>query len=254
MHQDDRRCHGGAARQHRGHGRHRRRQRLPERHGRGVQGLLRPVLGPGQGADTADPRQPRLRHHGCERLLRVLRRGRREPRQGLVRVRPGHMAGLRPQQQLRVRGGCGEGSAQLAWLRADLAARPHACVLALWHHARFSSGAHGNNSVSQPLSPHCTPRAPMSCSRGTTTTTSDSRRRPRPVWPTTGDGHPPVRRRDGRQRSLCGRRSAAEQRSARRDEPRGAAADAPPPGAYDWQFLPVPGGTNTDSGTAACHA
>jgi hypothetical protein len=39
-----------------------------------------------------------------------------------------------------------EGSAQLAWLREDLAANPTACTLAYWHHPVFSSGRHGNSS------------------------------------------------------------------------------------------------------------
>ncbi len=39
-----------------------------------------------------------------------------------------------------------EGSAQLAWLRQDLASRPAGCLLAFWHHPRFSSGGHGNNT------------------------------------------------------------------------------------------------------------
>jgi hypothetical protein len=37
-------------------------------------------------------------------------------------------------------------SAQVAWLTADLAATTKACVLAYWHHPRFSSGAHGNST------------------------------------------------------------------------------------------------------------
>jgi acid phosphatase type 7 len=37
--------------------------------------------------------------------------------------------------------GCGPGSPQLAWLRADLAANGAACTLAVGHHPRFSSGA-----------------------------------------------------------------------------------------------------------------
>jgi hypothetical protein len=41
-------------------------------------------------------------------------------------------------------GGCFVGSAQQRWLAADLAAHPHQCVLAYWHHPRFSSGFHGN--------------------------------------------------------------------------------------------------------------
>ena len=44
-------------------------------------------------------------------------------------------------------GGCGAGSAQEQWLRADLAANPTSCTLAYWHHPRFSSGAHGNDAT-----------------------------------------------------------------------------------------------------------
>lgn len=41
-----------------------------------------------------------------------------------------------------VDGGCGEGSPQQQWLDADLAAG-HRCVLAAWHHPRWSSGIAG---------------------------------------------------------------------------------------------------------------
>lgn len=37
--------------------------------------------------------------------------------------------------------GCGDGSPQLDWLRADLRANDRPCVLAYWHHPRWSSGA-----------------------------------------------------------------------------------------------------------------
>ncbi len=36
---------------------------------------------------------------------------------------------------------CGDGSPQLDWLRADLRANSRPCVLAYWHHPRWSSGA-----------------------------------------------------------------------------------------------------------------
>lgn len=42
-------------------------------------------------------------------------------------------------------GGCGSGSAQEAWLRADLAASRTRCTLAYWHHPRYSSGTHGSD-------------------------------------------------------------------------------------------------------------
>jgi acid phosphatase type 7 len=40
--------------------------------------------------------------------------------------------------------GCGAGSPQVRWLRADLAQHPTRCTLAYWHQPRFSSGLHGN--------------------------------------------------------------------------------------------------------------
>ncbi len=41
--------------------------------------------------------------------------------------------------------GCGSGSAQEQWLRADLADSPAMCTVALMHHPRYSSGEHGDN-------------------------------------------------------------------------------------------------------------
>jgi hypothetical protein len=40
--------------------------------------------------------------------------------------------------------GCGKNSRQLTWLADDLRANPRQCTLAMWHHPRFSSGAHGD--------------------------------------------------------------------------------------------------------------
>ncbi len=43
-------------------------------------------------------------------------------------------------------GGCGEGSPQLEWLRADLAASPAMCTVAYSHSPRYSSGPHGDDA------------------------------------------------------------------------------------------------------------
>ncbi len=48
-------------------------------------------------------------------------------------------------------GGCGAGSPQLTWLKADLAANPARCIAAYWHHPLFSSGAHGNHPKVKPF-------------------------------------------------------------------------------------------------------
>ncbi|MEO8273202.1 MAG: metallophosphoesterase [Chloroflexota bacterium] len=48
-------------------------------------------------------------------------------------------------------GGCGERSAEVAWLAEDLAAHPSACVLAYWHHPRYSSAEHGSQASTDVL-------------------------------------------------------------------------------------------------------
>lgn len=49
-------------------------------------------------------------------------------------------------------GGCGAGSPQEKWLRADLAAHPVGCTLAYFHKPRFSSGrTHGDDLEVTPL-------------------------------------------------------------------------------------------------------
>ncbi|MEV6601503.1 metallophosphoesterase [Actinoplanes sp. NPDC051346] len=42
-----------------------------------------------------------------------------------------------------VAGGCGKGSPQQSWLESDLAANDRACVIAAWHHPRWSNGIAG---------------------------------------------------------------------------------------------------------------
>ncbi|MGW4474439.1 discoidin domain-containing protein [Nonomuraea sp. NPDC004354] len=42
-------------------------------------------------------------------------------------------------------------SAQITWLKADLAATNKRCVAAYWHHPLYSSGEHGNDPVSRPV-------------------------------------------------------------------------------------------------------
>jgi hypothetical protein len=48
-------------------------------------------------------------------------------------------------------GGCEAGSAQERWLRDELASNPRPCVLAIWHHPRFSSGDHGSDPMTSAL-------------------------------------------------------------------------------------------------------
>lgn len=48
-------------------------------------------------------------------------------------------------------GGCGRGSTQERWLKADLAAHPAACTLAYWHQPRFSSAHHHSDTTYIPF-------------------------------------------------------------------------------------------------------
>ena len=48
-------------------------------------------------------------------------------------------------------GGCDESSSQVAWLRADLAAHPAVCKLAMWHHPRWSSSSEGATPQVEPF-------------------------------------------------------------------------------------------------------
>ena len=153
-------------------------------------------------------------------------------------------------------GGCGAGSAQERWLRADLAAHPTRCALAYAHHPYFSSGEHGNLPELRPL------------------------------WQALYDA--------GVELYLAGHdhnyeRFAPQDPGGRADPPRGIRAIVtgtgggtlrapvtPVPNSairftalgilqltlraadYDWQFIPVPAvpgqvAPPTDSGTGACH-
>jgi len=47
----------------------------------------------------------------------------------------------------KVAGGCGRGSAQELWLKADLAANAGKHILAMWHAPEFSSGGHGSTTT-----------------------------------------------------------------------------------------------------------
>jgi len=149
-------------------------------------------------------------------------------------------------------GGCQPGSQQERWLRADLAAHPARCTLAFWHHPRFSSGrTHGSNTevaglwqalydsgADVVLSGH-----EHSYERfGTLNPTGD----PDPargirefVVGTGGRSHYPFG-------------SPLKGSEMRNDDTYGALRMTLRPGGYDWRFLPVPGASFADSGSAEC--
>jgi hypothetical protein len=68
-----------------------------------------------------------------------------DPSKGYYSYDVGHWHAVALNSNCAAVGGCGPGSPQAEWLRADLAAHAARCTLAHWHHPRFSSGEHGSD-------------------------------------------------------------------------------------------------------------
>jgi acid phosphatase type 7 len=70
-----------------------------------------------------------------------------------VPVRPWYSFRLGAWHLVALNSNCGavDCAAEAAWLRADLAAHPARCTLALWHHPRFTSGSEGPTRAVGPL-------------------------------------------------------------------------------------------------------
>ncbi|HYH92788.1 MAG TPA: metallophosphoesterase, partial [Candidatus Saccharimonadales bacterium] len=148
---------------------------------------------------------------------------------------------------------CAAGSAQERWLRADLAANPKQCVVAYWHHPRFSSGAdHGDDASVAPFwdalydanadlilngHDHMYERfAPQ-----TPTGVADPQRGIRQFNVGTG----------GRSHYSVGTIKGNSQ--VRDATTYGVLRLTLRPGAYDWTFVPEAGRSFTDTGTGSCH-
>jgi chitodextrinase len=152
----------------------------------------------------------------------------------------------------KVAGGCAAGSPQETWLQNDLAAHPAPCTLAFDHHARWSSGHDGDNTFMQPmwqdlynanaeilLSGHSHDYeryAPQNASGGL-----DNTRGVRQFVVGTGGAF------------FTGMGSIDPNSQVHNNTTYGILKLTLRPGSYDWQFVPVPGSTFTDSGTTACH-
>jgi acid phosphatase type 7 len=164
-------------------------------------------------------------------------------------------------------GWCGAGSSEEHWLRNDLARDRALCTLAYWHKPRFSSGVHGDNQqmsaiwndlvaahVDVVLSGHNHDYerfAPLG-------TTVHEHRRPG-IDPTYQD---PTLDPTGIREFVVGTGGRSLDRFphpplrgelVRNNTTFGALFLTLRPKGYDWQFLPVTGGSFTDSGSATCH-
>ncbi|MFZ0161116.1 MAG: metallophosphoesterase [Kineosporiaceae bacterium] len=148
-------------------------------------------------------------------------------------------------------GGCGAGSAQERWLRADLAAHRQACVLAFWHHPRWSHGTHGDTAS---VGPFMQDLYRAGADVVLTGHDHDYQR----FEPRTPDGVRDEARgirqfvvgTGGRSHYAINGDTGLE---AGNDDTFGVLSMTLRPGGYDWRFVPEPGRTFTDAGSATCH-
>jgi len=149
-------------------------------------------------------------------------------------------------------GGCGAGSAQLEWLRADLAASASRCTVALWHHPRFSSGRQGDHEALDPMW-----RALYETGAELIVTGHDHNyERFAPQDPAAN-----LDEARGIRQFVVGT-GGTDLRSMRATQPNSEVSNADTHGVlrlelgadgYEWAFVPVAGATFTDTGTATCH-
>lgn len=142
-------------------------------------------------------------------------------------------------------------SAQVQWLKSDLAATTKPCILAYWHKPRFSSGYHGSSASRQPLwdalyaahadvvlnahDHHYERFAPQS-----PTGKADANGIREFIVGTGGSAHYKL--------------NATQPNSEVRDKTAfGALRLTLRADGYDWRFVPAAGATFTDSGTGVCH-
>ena len=149
-------------------------------------------------------------------------------------------------------GGCDSASPEYQWLVADLAAHPASCTLAYFHHPRFSSGPHGNNTFVQPFWQALYDAGAEVVLNGhdhdyerfapqTPTGAADAQRGMREFVVGTG----------GYSHYALGAPVANSQ--VGNDDTFGVLKLTLHHDSYDWQFVPEAGHTFTDSGTGACH-
>jgi hypothetical protein len=149
-------------------------------------------------------------------------------------------------------GGCGVGSQQLSWLQADLGANTQKCILAYWHHPLYGSGLEGNTpevlDFWQALyAAHATlvinghnhdyerfgPMDPVGNPDPLSGITEI-------VSGTGGKDHSPLTKLQPNSRVF-------------NDTDFGVLRLALHADSYEWQFLPVAGGTFTDGGSGKCN-
>lgn len=166
-----------------------------------------------------------------------------------------HIVVLNTNCGMHAMGGCAMGSPQEAWLRADLADHPNACILAYGHHALFSSGLFKSHAMHPELGPlwedlyaahadlvlagheHSYERFAPQDPEGK----ADPEHGIREIVVGTG----------GRSHDPLG--FATPNSEVRNWETYGVLKLTLAPGKYNWEFIPEEGKPFRDSGSATCH-
>ena len=149
-------------------------------------------------------------------------------------------------------GGCDDNSPQVSWLKADLAAHPKFCTLAYWHHPRFSSGLIGSDDGMDGV------WGALYARRADLVLVAHDHDYERfaPQAPK-GKADPKLGLREfvvgtgGRSHFVMGAPIANSE--VRNDNTFGVLRLTLHAARYDWRFVPVAGGTFTDSGSSLCH-
>ncbi|MFD0886221.1 DNRLRE domain-containing protein [Streptosporangium algeriense] len=150
-------------------------------------------------------------------------------------------------------GGCGAGSAQEQWLRADLAANTKPCTVAMWHHPRYTSGAnHSPNTSVAPIVQALYDNDADLILTGH----NHQYERFAPINPANQ-----LDNARGIRHFVVGSGGASHysfgtilpNSEVRNSDTYGVLKLTLHPNGYSWQFVPEAGKTFTDSGTTACH-
>ncbi len=151
-------------------------------------------------------------------------------------------------------GGCDKGSPEERWLQSDLAAHPAACTLAYFHEPRWGSGSHGSIANSAAFWDDL-------YAAGAEVVLNGHEHDYERFAPQTPDGKADPDK--GLREIVVG--TGGRNDTGLSDTGRIANSEVFDfntfgvlkltlhPDSYDWQFLPTPDGTFTDSGTERCH-
>jgi acid phosphatase type 7 len=148
--------------------------------------------------------------------------------------------------------GCKAGSPQEQWVRAELAAHPTLCTMAMWHHPRYSSGEHGDDPSMRDI-------WQALYEGGADVVLSGHDHDYQRYKPQDADGRVDLAR--GVRQFVAGTGGRELYKWDHKDvnsevknnQTFGVLKLTLHPDAYAWEFIPIEGESFKDSGTAKCH-